>query len=232
MDDVTDPLATAPWRRFAVLGDSIAAGVGDPVEGHPDGGWAAALDRARPGLAYRNLGERGLVAAEVRDRQLDTALAFGPDLAAVSAGGNDLLAPAFDAGGVEAALDAIVGALRGAGADVITFSLFDITAAGLVPEPYPAPLRRRLRALADRAAAVAARHGAIHLDGMSHPVSADPSIYSADLTHLNAYGHAVFAAEVLEALTVRSGACPGPPASPAARASRRAPRARATSAAT
>ena len=232
MDDVTDPLASAPWRRFAVLGDSIAEGIGDPADGYPDGGWAdavaTALDRARPGLEYRNLGARGLLAEEVRETQLDAALAFEPDLAAVSAGGNDLLAPGFDGPGVEEEVDEMVGALRGAGADVVTFGLFDITTTGLVPEPYAEELHRRLRELSDRTAAVARRRGAIHIDATSRPVGADPSIYSADLRHLNAIGHTVFAAEVLKALSARSGAFLVPPASPGRAAFRRWRRARAT----
>ena len=48
-------LAGHPWRRFAVLGDSIAEGVGDPVPGYEHLGWAdrvaAALRQHRPDLA-------------------------------------------------------------------------------------------------------------------------------------------------------------------------------------
>jgi lysophospholipase L1-like esterase len=41
-----DPGATArelftdvPWSRYVGLGDSLTEGLGDPVDGFPDGGW-------------------------------------------------------------------------------------------------------------------------------------------------------------------------------------------------
>ena len=44
-------LADHPWPRFAVLGDSIARGMGDPTEGYLTAAWggrvAAALARER-----------------------------------------------------------------------------------------------------------------------------------------------------------------------------------------
>lgn len=202
-----DPLARAPWRRFAALGDSVAEGVGDPVDGYPHRGWidsvAAGLDRARPGLAYRNLGARGLLAEEVRETQLDAALAWRPDLVVLAAGGNDLFGPAFDGPGVEDELDAMVAALRGAGADVMTVGLFDISRSSRMSERFRARFGERLRELSARAAAVAARHGAWHLDYTAHPASADDGIYSADGIHLNARGHAVAAEEALRELRRR-----------------------------
>lgn len=233
MDDMSDLLADAPWRRFAVLGDSIAEGIGDPVEGYPQGGWAAAvataLDAARPGLQYRNYGRRGLIAEEVRETQLEAAVAFRPDLAALTAGGNDLLGPGFDGDGVEDELDAIVGELRAVGADVVTFALFDVGRSGLVRQPFASALSERLQELAERTQAVAERHGAIFVDARDNPLGACPSIYSADRRHLNARGHTIFAAEVLQQLSARSGASRVPPASPARAASRRWRRARAMS---
>ncbi len=208
--DDEEPLADVPWRRFVVLGDSVAEGIGDPAPGHPHRGWAdsvaAALARARPGLEYRNLGRRGLLAAEVRETQLDAALALRPDLAAVTAGGNDLFGPGFDGDGVEEQLDAMVRALRDAGAAVLTIGLFDISASGVIPQPYERPFGERLRELSARTAAVAARHCAWHVDLTGHRAGADPGIYSADRLHLNARGHAVAAAQTLAVLTARSGA--------------------------
>src|SRR5436309_1786285 len=93
--DAAALLLDAPWRRLAVIGDSMAAGVGDDVPGYPAGGWAATVARVltlvHPDLAYLNLGERDRYAAEVREQQLPLALDFRPDLAVVLAGGNDLL---------------------------------------------------------------------------------------------------------------------------------------------
>jgi len=228
-----DPLACAPWRRLAVLGDSVAEGIGDPVDGYPHRGWldsvAAELERARPGLEYRNLGARGLLAAEIRETQLDAAVAWRPDLAVLTAGGNDLFGPAFDGPGVEDELDAMVSALRGRGADVLTVGLFDISRSSRVPERFRAGLGERLRELSARTAAVAARHGAWHVDYTVHPAAAEDRIYSADAIHLNARGHAIAAREALRVLSARSAASPTPPATRARRASRWSPRVPATS---
>src|SRR5258705_5955616 len=89
-----------PWRRFVVLGDSIAEGVGDPVDGYANQGFAdriaAELSCQRPDLVYLNLGARSLRAAQVRAAQIGPALAFEPDLALLACGGNDALRPSFD----------------------------------------------------------------------------------------------------------------------------------------
>ena len=91
---------TIPWRRFVAVGDSMTEGVGDPVPGGGLRGWADRLAEAlraeRPDLEYANLAIRGLRTAEVRDRQLDRALALRPDLASALSGMNDLLDPRFD----------------------------------------------------------------------------------------------------------------------------------------
>ena len=51
-------LAGARWRRLAVLGDSIAAGVGDPVDGYQDRAWADRLAAAL-GVIHLNTGRAG-----------------------------------------------------------------------------------------------------------------------------------------------------------------------------
>jgi hypothetical protein len=45
-DEAGALLAGAPWRRLLVMGDSIAAGIGDPVQGYLDFGWADRLAAA------------------------------------------------------------------------------------------------------------------------------------------------------------------------------------------
>src|SRR5258705_611561 len=81
-------LAGHPWHRFAILGDSVAEGLTEPVDGYhplafPDR-VRVELARHRPGLEHRNLGRRNLRAAAVLATQLAPALAFGPDLSLVS----------------------------------------------------------------------------------------------------------------------------------------------------
>jgi lysophospholipase L1-like esterase len=197
-------LRGAPWRRVAVLGDSIAEGVREPCDGYLDLSWidriADPLRAVAPGLTVMNLGVRDLLAAEVRERQVDAALAFRPDLAIVAAGGNDALRRSFAPEQVSRELDGIVGPLRQAGADVLMIELMDIVASGLVPAEYAGPLDERMRALAEITRAVADRQGAMLVEMRRHPASADPAVYSSDRLHLNARGHAIVAAEAVRVL--------------------------------
>ncbi|MDO8186290.1 SGNH/GDSL hydrolase family protein [Conexibacter sp. JD483] len=198
-------LRGAPWRRLAVLGDSAAAGVGDATDGYMRITWAERVARGlrghHPQLVYRNFGRRGLVTAEVAAEQLQPALAFAPDLAIVVAGGNDVLRQLFSPEQVAAELDAIVAPLRAQGADVALFTLFDITCAVALPEPWGRRLGERLGALSALTAAVARRRGALLIDCAGHPRAADPSLYSGDMIHLNMRGQAVCAGAAMRTLS-------------------------------
>jgi lysophospholipase L1-like esterase len=187
-----------------VLGDSIAEGVREPSPGVRDLSWvdriADVLHAVSPGVTVMNLGLRNLLAGEVRERQLDAALAFGPDLAIVAAGGNDTLRRTYTPEAVEHELDAIVGPLRAAGADVLMTELLDIVAAGLIPDEYAEALDARMRSLATVTRTVAERHGAMLIAMREHPASADPAVYSSDRLHLNARGHAIVGSEAVRVL--------------------------------
>jgi lysophospholipase L1-like esterase len=177
----------------------MAEGVGDPTPGYKHLGWA---DRVANSLhtEYLNLGRRNLLAGEVRESQLERALAFAPDLAAVVCGGNDLMQRDHDPIAVERHVDTIVATLRAAGADVIMFAPFDMSRSELLPSdrrPAWRSLIERMGALAER---VARRRGAVLVDFRSHPAGAEPGIYSSDRIHLNARGHAICAAQTLRAL--------------------------------
>ena len=205
-DEADKLLAGAPWERFAVLGDSLAEGVLDPpVAGYATVSWpdrvAEALRRGRPALEYRNFGVRGLRAREVRDGQLAPALEFGPDLATLVCGGNDLLVPGMDRAAVEADIDAMVGALTGAGATVFVFGLMNITAATDKMDL----LRPRLMGLNASVKKVAARHGALFVDLWRHPAAGQRDLYSGDLMHMSARGHAHIATAAITALSTRLG---------------------------
>jgi lysophospholipase L1-like esterase len=203
-------LAGHPWRRFVVLGDSVAEGLSEPVPGYPDQPWgdriAAELRASRPDLAYLNLGCRNLVAADVAAAQLGPALAFDPDLALVAAGGFDVLQPAWDADATEAALRAIVGGLREHGADVLTVGLMDGSFSPYVPERVRGRLRERLHELSRRTAVVGADLGTLHVSLTEHPACQDPGLYSSDGRHGNARSHCISAAEAVRRLGARVSA--------------------------
>ncbi|WP_262285713.1 SGNH/GDSL hydrolase family protein [Micromonospora sp. MA102] len=198
-----------PWRRFVVLGDSVAEGMCEPVDGYPDLQWAdrigAELRAARPELAYRNLGRRGLRAHEVRATQLAPALEFAPDLALVVCGGNDAFRPAYDPEAVDAELTAMVTALQGAGADVITVGMFDVSHSPAVPDPLRAGLGERMRRLSAHTRRLAERLGTLHVHLTDHPLVVDPSLYSSDGRHGSARSDAVATTETLRVLGAHLG---------------------------
>ena len=214
-------LAGHPWRRFAVVGDSIAEGLGDPSPGYRNEPWcdriAAALRRQRPGLSYLNLGRSMATAAEVRSAQLDQALAFSPDLALASCGGADLLRFSYDPDAVEAELRAIVSAFTRAGSDVVTVGLFDGSYAPGIPAGLRARQRERLHDLAGRTRSVADEFGCMHVGLTWHPASRDADMYSADPRHGSMRGHAIAAAECIRVLGAQLAAAGPQTASPAAR---------------
>jgi len=197
-------LAGHPWRRFAVLGDSVAEGIGDPVDGYRRCGLtdrvATALATHRPDLAYLNLGRRDLRAAQVRARQLAAALDFGPDLAMVVCGANDALRPGYDAGAVDAELAAMVTALRDRGAEVLTVSLFILTTRPDAPPRLSPAFAHRMAVLAERTTALAAALGTVHIGLTGHPRQSDPGLLSADGLHGNDRSHAVAAAVAVRRL--------------------------------
>ena len=207
-------LRGAPWRRVAVLGDSVAEGVREPHDGFRDLSWieriAEPLGAVAPGLTVMNLGQRDLRASEVRELQLPAALRFRPDLAIVAAGGNDALRRSFSPERVADELDAIAAPLRQAGADLLMLELMDIVASGLVPSEYADALGERMSGLAQATREVAARHGAMLVEMRGHPICADPGVYASDHLHLNARGHAIVASEAIrvmsDALVTRAAA--------------------------
>jgi len=201
--DAETLLGRAPWKRFAVLGDSHAAGVRERVQGYPDRSWydwvSASLANARPGFVSRNFAKKGVLTREVRAKQLAPALDFGPDLAVLLCGGNDILRGSLD--GVEAELDLILTPLSANGCTVVTMGLFDITRSSRVPAPFKSAITEQLAPLYAVVESVAARHRTVHLNFGVHPACADDDIYASDNMHLSARGHAVVAATMVRALS-------------------------------
>jgi lysophospholipase L1-like esterase len=200
-DRALELLAAAPWRRLAVIGDSLAEGVGDPVPGYPDLPWPERLrlllaDRD-PALAYLNSGRRGLTSAQIAEEQLAGALAFAPDLACVLAGGNDTLSRTFDLARTTAGIDHLVGALSAAGAQPVLFTLMDFT----YWREGRSPLRVRLLDINEEIRRLAEQHGALLVDMARHPASRERDMYSRDGIHPSMRAHAVIAAHLVRELS-------------------------------
>jgi len=203
-------LAGHPWRRFAVLGDSVANGPVHEVAGFCPLRWtdrvAAELRAVSPGVEYRNFGVSGLLTREVRDTQLAPALEFRPDLALVLCGGNDAFRRSYTGdrpAAVAGELAEILAPLAEQGATLATICIFDVSHSPAVPDAFRAELRQRLAVLASQARAVAARFDCVHVDLARHRRSADPSLYSPDGRHGNSRSDAIAAAEMVRALGTR-----------------------------
>jgi lysophospholipase L1-like esterase len=198
-------LAGAPWQRFAVLGDSIAAGTGDPSPGYAPTGWAervaAHLASVNPTLAYRNTGRIGATSGQVIDRQLTEILEFGPDLVHLSCGGNDLFTAGGDVDQLHKNLSTILTALAATGAQLSIFTVADVWSVERMA-PMRA-MRPQMIVLNEVVRAVAAEFDAVLTEFWNHPLRSRPELMSADLIHFTTSGHAVVAGEVVRSLASR-----------------------------
>ena len=195
-------LAAAPWRRFAVIGDSLSAGVGDAVPGYGSAGWgdrvADALRRTSPSLEYLNTGEVGASTRAVLAAQMDDMIAFGPDLLHLPCGPNDILvrSPDFDA--IDADMTTLYGRASATGALLTTYTL-----GRAFHVPAFRDWRARIETLNAITRSVASAHGAVVVDFYEHPVNDRPDLVSADGIHFSAVGQAVMAAEYIRHLGAR-----------------------------
>ncbi len=178
------------FNRYVAVGDSTVEGLDDPDGRGGYRGWA---DRLAGKLAveqgsvlYANLAIRGRTTPQIRRQQLYAAVAMRPDLAAVVSGTNDLLRPHFDVVALRDHVEAMQGALTGAGATVITFTLPDL---GDVM-PLARMVRGRLLQMNQIIRDAASRTGAIVCDFAAYPVASDPRLWSDDRLHANSAGHA------------------------------------------
>lgn len=211
----TVPACPVPTGRrvasLAVLGDSTAVGVGDPLSA---GGWrgfgpllAAALggpDEVR----YTNLSVIGARMADLRRRQLPGAVALRPDVAVVLAGMNDTLRSDFDPVALRDDLDITVTALQAGGAEVLITRFHDHGRVFRLPGPLRRALRYRVEQLNDAIEDVVAQRGALCLDLALIPGAYDPASWSVDRLHPSERGHRMLAAAFVALLAGASVAVP------------------------
>ena len=203
--------AGRPAVRFAVLGDSLSEGVGDPLPSGGWRGWGALLAQALSpdGADVLTTARSGARTGDVAGRQLAAALAHRPHLASVLAGGNDTLRGDFAIDRTAAELHTVMGALRAQGADVLTACLPDPGTVLGLPWPLARPLGRRMRSLNDTVHALSAHHGALHLHAAARPWATAPGTLSADRLHPSEAGHRLLARD-FHALLAAEGLATGP----------------------
>nr|WP_243770277.1 SGNH/GDSL hydrolase family protein [Amycolatopsis acidicola] len=198
------PLTPLPRRaeRLAVLGDSTAVGLGDPVPGR---GWrgvgpfvAAAL--GIPPGGYLNTAFTGARMNCVRTDQLPAAAAHRPDVALVIVGMNDTLRSDFDAGSIARDLEQVVATLAGLGTIVVPVRFHDHGRVFRLPGPIHRALKARIDELNAAIESVVARHDLPCLDLDALPGAYDLASWSVDRLHPSELGHRMLADGLTTAL--------------------------------
>lgn len=189
------------YRSFVAVGDSFTEGLNDPG---PDGrfrGWAdrvaERLAALTPGFRYANLAVRGKLLRQVVEEQVPLAVAMRPDLVSFCAGGNDLLRPGGDPDVLAKTLARTVRELRATGAEVLLFTGVDVR-----DTPLMRRLRGRFAVYFMHIRSIADLYGCRLVDQWSMQGLRDWRAWSEDRLHLNAEGHRLVAARVLDVLGV------------------------------
>ncbi|MGH3793353.1 MAG: SGNH/GDSL hydrolase family protein [Pseudonocardiaceae bacterium] len=200
-------------RSLAVLGDSTAVGLGDPL---PAGGWrgfgpllANALGTADE-IRYTNLACTGARMGCLRHRQLPAALAQRPDVAVILAGMNDTLRSDFVPAAVADDLDATVSALQDGGAVVLTTRFHEHERVFRLPGPLRRALHHRVGRLNEAIERVVVRRAVLCLDLHLMHGAYDTTTWSVDRLHPSERGHRMLAEGFAELLAGAGIAAPYP----------------------
>ncbi|WP_083502252.1 SGNH/GDSL hydrolase family protein [Sphaerimonospora mesophila] len=191
------------YRSYVAVGDSFTEGLNDPGLNGTSGfrGWAdrvaERLARIEPGFRYANLAVRGKLLDQIVEDQVPRAVRLAPDLVSLCAGGNDLLRPGSDPDRMAKKLAAAVRDLRATGADVVLFTGVD---------PRDTPIMRRARGKFAvfylHVRSISDLYGCRLVDQWSMQGLRDWRAWSEDRLHMNAEGHRLVAAKVLDVLGV------------------------------
>jgi lysophospholipase L1-like esterase len=208
---------------FTALGDSITLGVGDPVRGpvgHAWRGWARLLadglvdggpasgGQVRAWLHI--LAVNGACMADIERDQLPQALRLQPDIASVVAGVHDTLRANFDPDRFAASAASTIGALRAAGATVLTIRLPDPGQMLGMPGVLARPLARRAHQINLVMDTLARQFGTVHFDAAGDTETYDPRMWAADRLHPSERGHRHIARRY-HSMLAGAGLVAGPP---------------------
>ena len=198
-----------PWQNVVALGDSFTEGVGEATADLPLQGSfdiiATALRHDNPSLHYTNLARRGLTAQQVRETQLEAALALTPDFASVIAGANDALKGQWQAEVYERELQTMIATLKGAGATLFMSTWPNWAVRLPLSEGHRAQLTAQLEEGNAITTRLAREFDAILLDVWASPINHDTRFWSVDRIHPNAAGYRAYALEALNATERQTG---------------------------
>jgi lysophospholipase L1-like esterase len=132
------------YPRIIALGDSSVFGVGDHGDAIPSvgAGWAGRLAHDLTAGSFVNVAKNGARARHITKHQLSAAHAFGPDLALVCIGTNDVLRGDFSPEEIKNSLITVIETLGENNAVIILLGLPDPISTA----PGPLALRKILSA--------------------------------------------------------------------------------------
>ncbi|MBE1464919.1 SGNH/GDSL hydrolase family protein [Kibdelosporangium phytohabitans] len=192
-------LYDAPWSRFAVIGDSLSAGTGDPTPGYAGLGWsdrlAGILRDVRPDLSYLNVAVVGARTPDVLEQQVDRMVDFAPDLLHLPSGANDIVRREPDFAQIERDLRRLYDIGARTGAQLIAFTYGRAYVVPVFPD-----WNERIRKLNAIVRELAAEYGAALADTWDHPLNDRANLLSEDRIHFSTSGQAVLATEVVKQL--------------------------------
>jgi lysophospholipase L1-like esterase len=183
------------YIRFAALGDSVTYGLGDARRGGCRG-WTRILADALGqdhDVSLCNTAVPGATAADVRARQLDTALAHRPDVASLVVGLNDTMRSSWDPEVLREDLLHIAGRLTTQGALLLTVRFHDHTRVLGLPRRLARPMRARIATLNDIYDEIDALFGGLRVDLSDHPEIYHRDFWSIDRLHPSELGHRALA---------------------------------------
>jgi len=188
------------WRRLVIMGDSLAAGFGEPVAGLEIVGWgerlAKLLRHQQPYLHYTNLAISGLTTQQIAQTQLKATTTLKPDLIVLVAGANDFLSRQWDREAFRTTYATLLTDLLGTGAMVVTTTWHNASCAVPMPPALARQFSRRFEAGSAIVREVSEQRGALCVDFWQWPDLLDAQCYSSDRLHPNACGY-LRVAEVL-----------------------------------
>lgn len=189
---------------FAILGDSVATGVGDyDPYGRPRG-WCFHLASAfsQP-INLIQVARSGAQSSEVKEIQLPRVLAYKPDIAALVVGGNDLLRNGFSPKKLYENLGETIAEFKALGTEVLMLQLHDPTQIVPLPRLLARVLRRRVEAVNQVYEKLVAEHQLVFLRTRTLPDIYQRHLWHFDRMHPSAYGHLILAKNFRDLLALR-----------------------------
>ncbi|KGA18241.1 hypothetical protein GM50_9360 [freshwater metagenome] len=186
---------------FAVIGDSAASGVGDPLAESINAGWAYYLAKSiNSPLVYINAARPGAKSKEVLENQLPKVLIHKPNICGVIVGGNDLLRNDFNPGKLHQNLREVLAELKSIGATPLMLEIHDPTRVVPMPKLLAQVLRRRVNAVNDVTRSVANEYGAMLVNTRKIPNIYNLENWHIDRMHPSKLGHQRLAEEFRKSL--------------------------------